>query len=569
MKPKLISLTLNRQLGILQAQTVEFSQSPDNLIQVKGHVGAGKSTVNNAIAIGMSGGSERELPIDLKKYENLDIEECICMGETPVYMHTKYEDGKLSSSVYIKDKDGKKCATPVINGTKFTAASLRDHLKTELTFGIEAFISEDPRIQFDFMTKVYKEKLKEKGIVFDKRSEAYQGSLLYQLEQAKLERSNLYTQVSALNAYKKRLEEEGYPETAIPEFIDIDSIEAERKAATKAYYDKLAAIDAKINETKVAAASYNATISAYNQSLDKEKELADQKAKAEVDAFNAEIERLQKERNEVELAAGTLIKAGFDANEMDKFLRSLPAIPERKVFVPTPELAKIATDEKGRYINAGNYSDSVNAAFAGLDELRKQAIALIHERELVKEPEEDFNARIESAKKSNAIAKRWQAFFAHQEADKKVKDIFNKYRKVFTTIDLGVEGLKMSLLGDDTEVSNEIRTTYDGSHDPVFFGNPKKEARNIASYSLTQKNVLAILMQIYLLEQKKARGESGLRYLFLDVPIDNKTKDLLIDIQKKYDLQLLVSSTGDYEQASLADGEILVDGGYLLCNAVK
>ena len=187
----------------------------------------------------------------------------------------------------------------------------------------------------------------------------------------------------------------------------------------------------------------------------------------------------------------------------------------------------------------------------------------------MKEPEEDFNARIESAKKSNAIAKRWQAFFAHQEADKKVKDIFNKYRKIFTTIDLGVEGLKMSLLGDDTEVSNEIRTTYDGSHDPVFFGNPKKEARNIASYSLTQKNVLAILMQIYLLEQKKARGESGLRYLFLDVPIDNKTKDLLIDIQKKYDLQLLVSSTGDYEQAGLADGEILVDGGYLLSKEIK
>src|SRR5690606_36901461 len=99
-------------------------------------------------------------------------------------------------------KDGKKCATPVINGTKFTAAALRDHLKTELTFGVEAFISEDPRIQFDFMTKVYKERLKEKGIVFDKRSEAYQGSLLYQLDQAKLERSNLYTQVSALNAYK-------------------------------------------------------------------------------------------------------------------------------------------------------------------------------------------------------------------------------------------------------------------------------------------------------------------------------------------------------------------------------
>ena len=76
---KLTSLTLNSKLGILQAQTVYFVQDQSKLIQVKGNVGAGKSSVNNAIAIGMSGGSERELPIDLKKYENLDVEECICI----------------------------------------------------------------------------------------------------------------------------------------------------------------------------------------------------------------------------------------------------------------------------------------------------------------------------------------------------------------------------------------------------------------------------------------------------------------------------------------------------------
>ena len=201
--------------------------------------------------------------------------------------------------------------------------------------------------------------------------------------------------------------------------------------------------------------------------------------------------------------------------------------------------------------------------------MRNEAAALLQQKDAIKEPEDGFTVRIEAAKKSDLVASRWATFFEHQRADENVKSIFAKYRKLSTTIDLGVEGLKMSLLGDDKELSNEIRTTYNGAHNPEFFGNTTKEARNIASYSLTQKNVLAILMQIYLLEQKKKRGEEGLRYLFLDVPIDNKTKDLLIDIQQKYDLQLLVSSTGDYEQATLGEGEILVDGGHLLSKEVK
>jgi len=566
---KLISLTLNNKLGILQAQRVDFVQDQSKLIQVKGNVGAGKSSVNNAIAIGMSGGSERELPIDLKKYENIDVEECICMGETPVYMHTKYEDGKLSSSVYIKDKDGKKSTNPTINGTKFTAAALRDYLKTELTFGVEAFISEDPRTQFDFMTRVYKEKLKEKGIVFDKKSADYQGSLLYELEQAKLERSRKYDKVAELNAFKTRLESEGYIETAIPEFINIDSIEAERKAAIKAYYDSIADIDAKISDTKVRASAFNAVFSAYNSSLDTQKQLADQRAKAEVDEFNAVVAKLESEREKIKDASYVLLNAGFDSKVMESFLASLPAIPQRKWFIPKPELAKITIDEKGRFVRNGKYNEEVEAAFTGLNNLREEAVVLLQQKDAIKEPEDGFTVRIEAAKKSNLVASRWAAFFEHQRADENVKSIFSKYRKLFTTIDLGVEGLKMSLLGDDKEVSNEIRTTYNGAHNPEFFGNSTKEARNIASYSLTQKNVLAILMQIYLLEQKKKRDEEGLRYLFLDVPIDNKTKDLLIDIQQKYDLQLLVSSTGDYEQATLGEGEILVDGGYLLSNEIK
>ena len=127
----------------------------------------------------------------------------------------------------------------------------------------------------------------------------------------------------------------------------------------------------------------------------------------------------------------------------------------------------------------------------------------------------------------------------------------------------------MSLLGSDEDESNEIRTTYNGEHDTVLFHNENKEARIISAYSHTQRNVLAVLMQVYLLDEKKKKGQEGLRYLFFDAPIDIKTRDILIDMQKKYDLQLLVTGTGDYTVEGLKEGEILIENGYLLSKKVE
>ena len=112
--------------------------------------------------------------------------------------------------------------------------------------------------------------------------------------------------------------------------------------------------------------------------------------------------------------------------------------------------------------------------------------------------------------------------------------------------------------------TSEIRTMYNGAHDTELFRNDKKEYRAVSSYSETQRNILAILMQIHLLEEKKKQGVEGLRYLCIDTPLDNKTKDLLISFQKKYDIQLLTTSTGDFDRSKLNDSEILIENGYLL-----
>lgn len=564
--PKIISLILNNKFGILEAQTVEFVQDNSKLIQLKANVGSGKSTVGNALAVGMSGGSERELPLDMKKYEGVDIEEQISFGDVPVFLHTKYENGKLSSSVYIKDINGKRCDNPILNGAKFTAASLRDYLKTEMTFDAESFISENPKVQFDWMCSVYKDKLKDKGVVFDKKSPLFQGSILYELEQAKMERSRIYNKVTELNAFKSRLEQEGYTETNIPDFINVSLLEEEQKVATKRYYESIASIDKEISDLSLRASQFNSVIANYNATLETQKELADSKLQKEVDAFNLEIQKQIDKREEIRVCVDFLVSNNF--TDVKYQYDALPKISDKKEFIPT-KIIKIEKDENNKYIRIGNYSSEVDSAFVGIADLRSSGAILMDKKSKIEEPKDEvYKSRIESAKASNRIAERWSVFFEHQEADKKVKDIFSRYRKVFTTIDLGVEGLKMSLLGSDEDESNEIRTTYDGSHDPIMFGNPKKEARILSGYSHTQKNILAVLMQIYLLDEKKKKGQAGLRFMFFDAPIDLKTKDILIGLQEKYDLQLITTGTGDYTVEGLKEGEILIENGYLLSKEI-
>ena len=561
---KLLSISLNQPLGILGVQEVQFSETTDNLVTIKGGVGTGKTSVNNAIAIGLSAGNERSLPIDMKKYESVDIEEQILYNDVKLFLRTKSENGKLVSSLYVKDVDGKKATNPVVNGKKLTPASLRDILKTELTFGIDAFISENPRTQMDFMMEVYKDKLKEKGIVFDKKATNYHGSLLYKLDQAIAERSMKYNKVTELNAYKTRLEQEGYPETAIPEFVNIASIEVEQKELMRKYYESIADVEKRLSDVKMQAFECNTVIKSYNESLDRQRELADEKLRASINEFNQSVDKMISERTKIAEYVGYLLTVGAPEGVLKAWVESLPAIPDKKVFVPTPELEKVPQNEKGHYIHDAKYSDEVEKAFAEIDSLRNKALELIKEKESIKEPSDTFTQRIESAKAINRIAERWAAFYEHQEADKKVKDIFNQYRKTFTEIDLGVEGLRMDIIGDES--STDIRTVYNGAHDPKLFGNEKMEYRNIASYSLTQRNILAILMQINLLEEKRKRGEDGLRYIFIEAPLDKKTRDILVDMQKKYDMQILTSATGDYNVSGLADGEFLIEDGYLLSN---
>jgi hypothetical protein len=561
---KLIGLKLNEKLGILEAQELEFQTSPDNLVTIKAGVGKGKSTLGKAINIGLSAGSEREMPVDMKAYDGCDVEEEITYGDTPIFMRTTYKDGKLSSSLYIKDKEGKKCSNPIINGKKMTAAALRDELKTELTFGVQEFISDDPRRQMEWMMTTYKDRLKEMGVVFDKKSPNYEGSILYKLDQAKMDRSQKYERMRSLNAFKTAFESEGLKEEAIPEFIDIKKIEEEREKSTNEYYQKLREFEKQLNEIKLNSQKVISVMDSYNSSLENNKSLTDKANRLSVDSYNKEIDEAKKKRNDIYGHIQMLVDAGAPMEVVLKWFEELPPIGEYKEFVET-DIHQI-TKDCGKYIHDRQYPDEIEKAFADLEYYRKEYVRVEKEQSQVIKPADEFSQRVEAAKTSNKIAERWAAFFDHQEADKEVKKLFAEYRKIFTSIDLGVDGLKIDIIGNEDDMN--MRTVYNGAHNPELFGNKKGEYRPLSSYSETQKNILSILMQIHLLDEKKKKGDDALRFLFIEAPMDSVTKNMLIDYQKKYDLQLLCTMTCDVDTSTLKDGEIAIENGYLISKKV-
>ena len=561
---KLIGLKLNEKLGILEAQVVEFQTSPDNLVMIKGRVGQGKSSVNKAINIGLSAGSEREMPIDMKAYDGCDVEEEITYGDIPIFMRTVYKDGKLSSSLYIKDKEGKKCTNPVINGKKMTAAVMRDELKTELTFGVQEFISDDPRRQMEWMMTTYKDRLKEMGVVFDKKSPNYEGSILYKLDQAKMSRSQKYERMRSLNAFKTAFDSEGLKEENIPEFIDIKKIEDEREKSTNEYYQKIRDFERQLNDIKLSSQKVISVMDSYNSSLKENKRLTDENNRLSVDSFNKEIDAKRRDRDLLYEHIQILSEAGAPVKEVSEWFKGLPSIGEYKEFIET-EIHPI-TQDCGKYIHDKKYTDDIEKAFSDLEFYRKEYIRIEKEQSEVKKPTDEFSQKIDAAKESNKIAERWAAFFDHQEADKEVKKLFAEYRKIFTSIDLGVEGLKIDIIGNEDDMN--MRTVYNGAHNPELFHNKEGEYRPMSGYSETQRNILSILMQIHLLDEKKKKGDDALRFLFIEAPMDSATKNMLIDYQKKYDLQLLCTMTCDVDLDTLKEGEIAIENGYLISKKV-
>jgi hypothetical protein len=148
------------------------------------------------------------------------------------------------------------------------------------------------------------------------------------------------------------------------------------------------------------------------------------------------------------------------------------------------------------------------------------------------------------------------SYIEWHDANEAVLKLKKQYAEMLSSVDTGVEGLKIFVDREDEKLS--VYLTYDGSYDSKYFNNEKGEARKLSSYSGTQKPMICLLLQNYLLSKKP----KAMRYLWIDnVPIDNKTKTLLDKMGKELDMTIIVNITGDFDHAAVSDGEILLDGG--------
>ena len=52
--------------------------------------------------------------------------------------------------------------------------------------------------------------------------------------------------------------------------------------------------------------------------------------------------------------------------------------------------------------------------------------------------------------------------------------------------------------------------------------------------------------------------------IWIEAPMDKRTRDLLIDVQKNNDLTIIAGVTGDFTFDGLKQGEFLIENGELL-----
>jgi len=471
-KVKIIGLNINQKFGILQASHLEFD-TDNNLIVVKGEVGAGKTSFQKALQLTTQGKKALQ---DSALYGNIDVETQLLDGDIPLFVGCRSnEKGGLTHTIYTKNASGKIEKNPVIDGIKATPSTYLNLLQTELTWKMDELTSENPTVQKKILLKLYQHKLSEQGVIFDKSKQAYQNSILHKIEQAENNRSTCDMIRKQYGGIADDLKEKGF---------DVNRPESLQNA-----YESLHSLGYRGNEVKE-------FIKNMPQKYDKFFEVI------------PEPEYIVIKNNKIQPTQKT-IKYGIvsKVNNLRNMFKNIS-----KEGIDTSELT------------------------AKIDILRKEKI---------------------KSENINKICKAVDTFFDWQAANELVVKLKGEYETMLTKVDTGVEGLKIMTENDN------LFLMYNGHYDVEYFSNRKKEYRKLSSYSGTQKPVICLLIQSYLLNQKP----KALRYMYIDnVPMDRKTTSLLNKMGKELDLTVFLNMTGDFEAQTLNDGEYLISGGEVFFN---
>lgn len=565
---KIIGLKVNTQMGILQS--FELKLDPKNhLLVVKGEVGSGKTTLHKSLSLGTQG--SEALKADKLLYGKIDQEVQLLDEGVNIFVGCKSnKKGELDYIIYSKDENGKIEKNPVVGGVKLTPATYLKEMQTKLTWRIDELTSENLTVQKKMLLDLYKSALAQQGVVFDKNDQAYDESILGRIDRAVNDRSEKDYARKQVGGFRNQLEPIG---------IDVDESDS--------YPTRIDVSALELKKTELTFSINNAG-SVKQQNLDGLKNKADavvlkiKEANVKIKQANDEILKQFEDRKHqcsqnkftydgVLTDLETLVDQECLTKENGlAFLKLMEENFNNPAAMAEPANAMVEFDMEGRVV--GKLEQWKGGEEVGV--LLKEYEG--HKSEWLKifnEPLEDtagFEGELETvvnnlslAKENNSKCEMVDRFLSWRSADEDVRELRNEYAKMLSSINTGVDGLKICVDRDGEDNKLDIYLTYNGEYDKKYFNNLKLEDRKLSSYSGTQKPMICLLLQNYLLSKKP----KAMRYLWIDnIPIDNKTKALLDRMGKELGLTVIVNITGDFDKAGLESGEILLEGGEVFFN---
>ncbi|MES2287286.1 MAG: hypothetical protein V4547_16460 [Bacteroidota bacterium] len=567
---RIIGLSVVEQFGALKACELQFNEE-NRLVMIKGEVGAGKTTMQNALRLGTQGSATLQ---DKSLYGDINLVTQLADGDKNLFVGCKTNAaGELVYVLYMIDADGNKIENPVIDGEKATPAKYLKTLQTALTWRLNELTSQNPTTVRNILLELYSQELAAKGVIFDKAHPKYVGGIIDQIEKAKEQRNvkdMLRKQVGGIadDMLKKGIDfddrKQPKPTKELEDAIAVlkAEIETDKKSPEVAKEKELTALRLSGSELKDKLRLANDAIIETNKPIQAANAKVEERKKNSEGWCNDILELLKKLLGNDEAAIKQLsaIRTQLPKEEPAE-LNSVLVFNEKGTCTSLPEEFKDNKeifDLLTQYRQIGTDYAAVNAKPLGeADVTKKQGIL------------EGKETKLQNLIEYNKEAAAVNAFHDWREANDFVKGLNKDYFMKLTDISTGVEGLficpeyETDEDGSKVAKGNDLYLMYDGSYDVEYFNNPDKTLRKLSAYSDTQKPMICLLVQKYLLNKKV----KTLPYLWIDqVPIDNKTKALLDRMSEELGLWLFVNWTGDFDKTELKDGEILIENGEVFHN---
>lgn len=550
-----------RNNGIIQAAELTPDILQKRLVLVTGNIGNGKSSLLNAAKIATSGTDA------IKKSDVLPegfVSEALLLdGDTPIYIGAKvstYQRGeragetKLETYLYTKDAAGKR-VQPVIDGVAWTASQYWKALTTELTYALNDLFSENQTTHRKLIEKLFKPEL-------DKLNA---NDVVERINKARevRDRSRALCQVNG--AFMERFEAEGWKELALGKLQKVDiqglndkirdaeierdrilnapeaewqlicaKMDAERNAQLQKIKDEGTAIRNQINKEESAnEIAYTQAMFEYNSK--KERIAAITKRYADISQSIQDFAEGHKDEQILQ----RIITAIYN-EQIDEFKELREPVKQSA----SQDLANSLNAKLKEYETLQN--TTINYPKKGVGDTREVDARI-----------SSLKTELVSAENNNRIFDRYQMWRQWIEDKGLYEKEVDTLRKLYASIDTGVEGMK--IVPRDTDSGKvEVWVMYDGSYAPEYFGNPKKEARFMFDYSSFQRTIIGLLLQAARLNLRP----KALRIAFIDdVAFTRRDVDVLSDIAEKLNLKLITAWTYEVDKENLIDGQVVVEGG--------